>query len=154
MVLPGLTFATIEQFVDKELGVSDWLTIDQSRIDAFAEVTMDRQWIHVDRARATIESPFGNTIAHGYLSLALLSYFQFAIGVFPDDVISILNYGLDRVRFVQPVISGQNVRARLKLLSVEARPQGRKLVKMENTVEIEGEPRPALVAETLNLLIS
>jgi acyl dehydratase len=154
MALPGLTFATIEQFVDKELGVSDWLTIDQSRIDAFAEVTMDRQWIHVDRARATIESPFGNTIAHGYLSLSLLSYFQFAIGVFPDDVTSILNYGLDRVRFVQPVISGQNVRARLKLLSVEARPQGRKLVKMENTVEIEGEPRPALVAETLNLLIS
>jgi acyl dehydratase len=154
MALPGLTFATIEQFVDKELGISDWLTIDQSRIDAFAEVTMDRQWIHVDRARATIESPFGNTIAHGYLSLSLLSYFQFAIGVFPDDVTSILNYGLDRVRFVQPVISGQNVRARLKLLSVEARPQGRKLVKMENTVEIEGEPRPALVAETLNLLIS
>lgn len=154
MALPGLTFASIEQFVDKELGVSDWLTIDQSRIDAFAEVTMDRQWIHVDRARATIESPFGNTIAHGYLSLSLLSYFQFAIGVFPDDVTSILNYGLDRVRFVQPVISGQNVRARLKLLSVEARPQGRKLVKMENTVEIEGEPRPALVAETLNLLIS
>lgn len=154
MALPGLTFASIEQFVDKELGVSDWLTIDQSRIDAFAVVTMDWQWIHVDRARATIESPFGNTIAHGYLSLSLLSYFQFAIGVFPDDVTSILNYGLDRVRFVQPVISGQNVRARLKLLSVEARPQGRKLVKMENTVEIEGEPRPALLAETLNLLIS
>lgn len=154
MAALGLTYATIEQFVDRELGVSDWLKIEQSRIDAFADVTMDRQWIHVDRARATIESPFGNTIAHGYLSLSLLSYFQFALGVFPDDVTSILNYGLDRVRFVQPVISGQNVRARLKLLSVETRPQGRKLVKMENTIEIEGEPRPALVAETLNLLVS
>lgn len=153
MAVPGLTYATIEQYIDQELGVSDWLKIEQARIDAFADVTMDRQWIHVDRARATIESPFGNTIAHGYLSLSLLSYFQFALGVFPDDVTSILNYGLDRVRFVQPVISGQNVRARLKLLSVETRPQGRKLVKMENTVEIEGEPRPALVAETLNLLI-
>lgn len=153
MAVPGLTYATIEQYIDQELGVSDWLKIEQARIDAFAEVTMDHQWIHVDRARATIESPFGNTIAHGYLSLSLLSYFQFAIGVFPEDVTSILNYGLDRVRFVQPVITGQNVRARLRLLSVETRPQGRKLVKMENTVEIEGEPRPALVAETLNLLI-
>jgi acyl dehydratase len=153
MALAGLRFATIEEFVDQELGVSDWLTIDQSRIDAFADVTMDRQWIHVDRPRATIESPFGNTIAHGYLSLSLLSYFQFAIGVFPEDATSILNYGLDRVRFVHPVVSGQNIRARIKLLSVETRPQGRKLVKMENTIEIEGEPRPALIAETLNLLI-
>lgn len=154
MALAGLRFANIETFVDQELGVSDWLAIDQSRIDAFADVTMDRQWIHVDRARATIESPYGNTIAHGYLSLSLLSHFQFVIGVFPEDTTTILNYGLDRVRFVQPVISGQNIRARIKLLSVEARPQGRKLVKMENTIEIEGEPRPALVAETLNLLIS
>lgn len=154
MAITGLTYTTIEQFAGQKLGVSDWLAIEQTRIDAFADVTIDRQWIHVDRARATIESPFGNTIAHGYLSLSLLSYFQFAIGVFPDDVTSILNYGLDRVRFVQPVISGQNIRARIKLLSVEVRPQGRKLVKMENTVEIEGEPRPALVAETLNLLIS
>lgn len=153
MAFAGLRFATIEEFVDKELGVSDWLTIDQARIDAFADVTMDRQWIHVDRPRAAIESPFGSTIAHGYLSLSLLSYFQFAIGVFPEDAASVLNYGLDRVRFVHPVISGQNIRARIKLLSVEARPQGRKLVKMENTVEIEGEPRPALIAETLNLLI-
>lgn len=154
MALAGLRFATIEEFIGEGLGVSDWLTIDQSRIDAFADVTMDRQWIHIDRPRATTESPFGSTIAHGYLSLSLLSYFQFAIGVFPEDVASVLNYGLDRVRFVHPVISGQNIRACIKLLSVEARPQGRKLVKMENTVEIDGEPRPALIAETLNLLIS
>lgn len=154
MALAGLRFGTIEQFVDQELGVSDWLTIDQSRIDAFADVTMDRQWIHVDRPRATIESPFGGTIAHGYLSLSLLSYFQFSIGVFPEDAATVLNYGLDRVRFVHPVVSGQSIRARIKLLSVEARPQSRKLIKMENTVEIEGEPRPALIAETLNLLIS
>lgn len=154
MAIPGLRFATLETFIDTELGLSDWLTVDQSRIDAFADVTMDRQWIHIDRTRAAIESPFSSTIAHGYLSLSLLSYFQFNIGVFPEDVASILNYGLDRVRFIHPVLSGQNVRARIKLLSVEARPQGRKLVKMENTIEIEGEARPALIAETLSLLNS
>ncbi len=153
MALPGMRFATVEQFTGIELGISDWLTIDQSRIDAFADVTMDRQWIHVDRTRAAIESPLGTTIAHGYLSLSLLSYFQFRIGVFPDDIESILNYGLDRVRFVHPVKSGQQVRSRIKLLAADTRADGRKLIKMENTLEIDGEVRPALIAETLNLLV-
>jgi acyl dehydratase len=152
VALAGLTFDTLDQFAGTELGVSDWLRIDQTRIDAFADVTMDHQWIHIDPQRAAA-SPLGTTIAHGYLSLSLLSHFQFAIGVFPSNVSTILNYGLDRVRFVSPVKVGQQVRARIKLISVESRPDGRKLVKMENTVEIDGETRPALVAETLNLLV-
>lgn len=153
MALQGLQFSTIEAFIGTELGLSEWMTIDQSRIDAFAEATMDWQWIHVDQSRAAAESPTGRTIAHGYLSLSLLSHFQFTLGVFPEDVKSILNYGLNRVRFVHPVLSGQKIRARIKLLSVEVRPNGHKLVKMENIVEIEGEARPALMAETLNLLV-
>jgi acyl dehydratase len=151
--LPGLRFESIDQFAGHELGVTDWLTIDQQWIDAFADATLDRQWIHVDVKRAATDSPFGTTIAHGYLSLSLLSHFQFVLGVFPADVSSVLNYGLNRVRFITPVKSGQRVRGRITLLSVEARQDGRKLIVMENTVEIDGEARPALVAETLNLLV-
>lgn len=152
MTVSGLNFGNIEQFTGQEIGVSGWLTIDQSRIDTFADVTQDHQWIHVDVERAAA-SPLGTTIAHGFLSLSLLSHFQFEIGAFPTDVSSILNYGLDRVRFLSPVASGQRIRARLKLLSVDIRPDGKKLVKMENTVEIDGANKPALVAETLSLLI-
>lgn len=149
----ALRFATIEQAIGTELGVSDWFTVDQARIDAFADATLDRQWIHVDSARAAAESPFGTTVAHGFLSLSLLSHFQFEVGAFPQDISAILNYGLDRTRFVTPVKSGQRIRARLKLMSVDVRPDGRKLIKIENTIEIDGEARPALIAETLSLLI-
>lgn len=152
MTESGLSFASIEKYVGTELGISDWMTVDQRRIDAFADVTRDHQWIHTDPERAA-ESALGTTIAHGYLTLSLLSHFQFEIGAFPVDVSTILNYGLDRVRFLMPVKEGQRVRARLKLLSIEARPDGRKLMKLENTVEIEGASKPALIAETLNLLV-
>lgn len=152
MPLNDLNFGTIEDYVGRELGTSEWLTIDQHRIDAFADVSQDHQWIHTDPERAEA-SPLGSTVAHGYLSLSLLSHFQFEIGVFPGDVSSILNYGLDRVRFVAPVKSGQRIRAHMKLLSCELRPDGRKLIKLENTVEIDGVSKPALVAETLSLLI-
>ncbi|MBK8135486.1 MAG: MaoC family dehydratase [Chloroflexi bacterium] len=148
----GLSFASLEDFVGSELGISDWMTVDQRRIDAFADVTQDHQWIHTDPERAA-ESTLGSTIAHGYLTLSLLSHLQFEIGAFPVDVSAILNYGLDRVRFLTPVKEGQRIRARLKLLLVETRPDGRKLMKLENTVEIEGNSKPALIAETLNLLI-
>lgn len=149
---PELTFATIEQHQGQELGVSAWLTIDQPRINAFADVTQDHQWIHVDTERAAA-SPLGATIAHGFLSLSLLSHFQFEIRAFPSDVASILNYGLDRVRFLTPVVVNQQIRARIKLLNVETRADGRKLIKLENTIEINGSPKPAMIAETLSLLI-
>src|SRR6266511_995397 len=113
----GYHLTTIHQFVGRELGVSDWLTIDQARIDQFAACTGDHQWIHVDGERARRESPLGSTIAHGYLILALLPQFQYAIGIVPRGVAQALNYGLDRVRFLVPVKPGARIRNRLELLA-------------------------------------
>ena len=147
------TLATLSDFVGRELGVSDWLTVDQARIDAFAECTGDRQWIHVDPERAR-EGPFGTTIAHGFLTLSLLPKLREQIGVAPEGVAQVLNYGSDRVRFLTPVKAGDRIRVRVTLVSVEPKGPGRTLVKTENTVEIDGEDRPALVADTLVLLMA
>ena len=152
MPLNGYCYQTIQQFVGRELGVSDWLTIDQDRINRFADCTDDHQWIHVDLERARKESPWGTTIAHGYLTLSLLSSLQSSVGVIPADVSQVVNYGLDKVRFVAPVRAGQRIRDRVVLLSVEDKGQGR-LLKTQNTVEIEGEEKPALVAEVLFLAV-
>ena len=140
--------------VGDELGVSSWVPVDQDRIDAFAACTGDHQWIHVDRERAARESPFGTTIAHGYLTLSLLPMLTEEIGVIPDGVTSALNYGSDKVRFLAPVPSGSRVRARSVLVdAVEKRP-GQILLTTRSTVEIEGEETPALVADTLALLLT
>src|SRR5262245_47566340 len=106
MTIPGYTMATAAEFVNRELGVSDWVTVDQDQIDQFADCTGDRQWIHVDVERARRESPFGGPIAHGYLSLSLLAATVIEIGVIPPDAVSGLNYGLDKVRFLAPVRVG------------------------------------------------
>jgi acyl dehydratase len=106
MPIDGYSLSSIQQFVGRELGVSDWLTIDQDRIDGFAAYTDDRQWIHVDVKRARRESPFGLPIAHGYLILALLPRFFYEVGVIPPDVRQAINYGAERVRFVAPVRAG------------------------------------------------
>src|SRR5262245_20552873 len=97
---------TLQAFVGRELGVSDWLLVDQALIDRFADCTGDRQWIHVDPERARRESPFGATIAHGYLVLALLARFGFELGIHPKPAKEVVNYGLDRVRFPSPVRAG------------------------------------------------
>ncbi len=152
--MPDYTLATLDDFVGRELGVSDWLTVDQARIDAFAACTGDRQWIHVDPERARRESPFGTTIAHGLLTLSLLPTLREQIGVVPEGVAQVLNYGSDRVRFLTPVKAGARIRARVTLTSAEPKGPGRVLLKTENTVEIEGEDRPALVADTLVLLMA
>ena len=149
-----LTLGTLESFVGRELGVSSWYDVSQARIDAFAELTGDRQWIHVDVDRAKRESPFGGTIAHGYLTLSLAASLSIEVGVIPPDAASGLNYGLDKVRFMTPVRAGARVRDRIVLLGVEDKPAGRKLIRLQNTIEIDGEPRPALVAESLVLLIA
>lgn len=143
---------TLDQFVGRELGVSDWLTVDQPRIDAFAACTGDHQWIHTDPERAR-SGPFGTTIAHGLLTLSLLPMLREQIGVVPAGVRQVLNYGSDKVRFLTPVKSGARIRARVVLVAAEPKGPGRTLLRTENTVEIEGEERPALVAETLALLI-
>jgi acyl dehydratase len=154
MTLAGYTLDSLYDYVGRELGVSDWLTIDQARIDQFADCTDDRQWIHVDVERARRDSPFGAPVAHGYLLLALLPHFYREVGVVPAGVRHTLNYGLERVRFLAPVRVGARVRGRVELLAAEARGEGRVLLKCRGTVEIEGEERPALVAETLSLLVT
>ncbi|MCP5418934.1 MAG: MaoC family dehydratase [Gammaproteobacteria bacterium] len=152
MGIAGYSLATLQNFVGLELGVSEWVAIDQARIDEFAECTNDHQWIHVDVERARRESPFGETIAHGYLTLSLLSPLQNAVGVVPDDAHQAINYGLDRVRFMTPVKAGARVRMHVAIVSAEDRGKGRILLKTRNTFEIEGEDKPALVAESLAFL--
>jgi acyl dehydratase len=151
---PHYRMATAPQFVGRELGASDWVAVDQDRIDAFAACTGDRQWIHVDVERARRESPFGGPIAHGYLTLSLVAAMVMELGVIPPDAATGLNYGLDKVRFIAPVKAGARVRVRVTLLSAEPQGGGRMLLKLACTLEIEGEAKPALVAETLCMLIS
>ncbi len=138
--------------IGTEVGVSDWITVDQARIDAFAEITEDRQFIHVD-PEAAEATPFGGTIAHGFLTLSLLSRMSFD-GVAPlEGVVMGVNYGFDKVRFLAPVPSGSRVRARFKLLAADDKGGGRWLLKHEVTVEIEGAEKPALVAEWLGMQV-
>ncbi|MGH2514973.1 MAG: MaoC family dehydratase [Ktedonobacterales bacterium] len=153
MTLDGYTLASVNDFVGKELGVSDWYTVDQRQIDAFADCTGDHQWIHVDVERAKRESPFGTTIAHGYLTLSLLPAMQFSVGTLPGGITAALNYGADKVRFINPVKSGARIRDRMTLIAAEDRGGGRMLTTTRHTVEIEGEEKPALVADTLALLL-
>ncbi|MBV9236105.1 MAG: MaoC family dehydratase [Xanthobacteraceae bacterium] len=145
---------TITQFVGRELGVSDWVEINQDRINQFADCTGDRQWIHVDPERARRESPFGGTIAHGYLTLSLLAAMLLELGIVPPDAASGLNYGLDKARFIAPVKAGARVRTRANLISAEPQSGGRQLLKLQCTLEIAGEAKPALVAEVLCMLIA
>jgi acyl dehydratase len=135
-----------------ELGPSDWLLIDQERINQFAEATNDHQFIHVDAEKAAT-TPFGSTIAHGFLSLSLISYLVGQIMLKPNGIVMGINYGSDKVRFIQPVKVNSRVRARAKVEKVSARPGGQFLTKATVTIEIENETRPALVAEILSLYI-
>lgn len=146
--------STLGEFVGQELGVSGWLTVDQERINEFADCTGDHQWIHVDIERAQRESPVGSTIAHGYLTLSLLAAMQMELGIVPEGVTQALNYGLDRVRFIAPVKVGARIRTRVMLVAIIPQGNGRLLLKTQNTVEIEGETKPALIAEALALLLT
>lgn len=129
----------------QEIGVSDWLLIEQERVDSFARVTGDQQWIHVDVERARRESPFGGPIAHGYLTLSLLSKFALEC-IEVEGVRLAVNYGLNRVRFAAPVKVGSRVRARFVLGAVDDIPGGAQML-WQATVEIEGGDKPACVAE-------
>jgi len=151
--IPGYTMASVSEFVGSALGVSAWVVVDQERIDRFAECTGDHQWIHVDAARAARESPFGGTIAHGYLSLSLIAALAAQVGLVPTDARAAVNYGLDKVRFIAPVRAGSRVRCHVVLESAEAQSGGRVLVKAHCTLEIEGQAKPALIAEVLCMLV-
>lgn len=147
-------FADIDEVVAAEgehLGHTDWVTVGQDRISLFADATEDHQWIHVDQERAA-SGPFGTTIAHGFLTLSLLAHFsQSIISVTRKPRMSI-NYGLNKVRFLQPVTAGSRVRDGVEIVSVQETPKGY-LVSTRHTVEIEGSERPALVAESLGLWV-
>lgn len=148
--MPVAKLPDIKNRVGEEVGVSSWLTVDQPRIDAFAEATEDRQFIHVDPAAAA-QTPFGGTIGHGFLSLSLLSRMAADTMLIPEGVRMGVNYGLDRVRFLAPVRSGKRVRGRFTLDSVEEKVPGQVLMRHTVTVEIEGEDKPALTAVWLTI---
>src|SRR5437763_3387973 len=151
--MPLANLADIRDRVGEEIGISDWLTVDQARILAFAEATEDRQFIHTDPAAAA-QTPFGGTIAHGFLTLSLLSRMGAEAMLIPEGVKLAVNYGLDRVRFLAPVRSGKRVRGRFTLDSVEEKAPGQVLMRHTVTVEIEGEEKPALTAQWLGLIFT
>jgi acyl dehydratase len=151
--MPIASLDDIRAQIGMEIGVSSWLTVDQGRIDAFADATEDRQFIHTDPAAAA-ETPFGGTIAHGFLTLSLLSRMGAETMLIPNGVKMAVNYGLDRVRFLAPVRSGKRVRGRFTLDSVEEKAPGQVLMRHTVTVEIEGEEKPALTAQWLGLIFT
>ncbi|MYD41617.1 MAG: MaoC family dehydratase [Acidimicrobiia bacterium] len=150
----ALTVADLKGMVGSEIGVSEWFTVSQDRIDAFADATLDHQFIHTDPARAAAESPFGVTIAHGFLTLSLLPHLGSGIKLLPEGAKVEINYGTDKVRFLAPVPVNSRIRARVALSEVTERRPSQYLIKRTVTVEIEGADRPALVAETLTLAIT
>jgi acyl dehydratase len=151
--MPLASLTEIKSRVGEEVGVSGWVTIDQERIDAFADATEDRQFIHVD-PEAAAQTPFGGTIAHGFLSLSLLSRMGAEAMLLPEGMKMAVSYGLDRVRFLAPVRSGSRVRGRFTLDSVEEKAAGQLLLRHEVIVEIEGEAKPALTAVWLALIVT
>jgi acyl dehydratase len=138
----------LRQRIGQEVAVSDWLTVTQERVDRFADATDDHQWIHVDAERAA-RSPFGGTIAHGFLTLSLIPYFLGQSITFPPARMTI-NYGLNRVRFTAPVRTGARVRARFVLLDLKEVKSGVTDTVWEVTIELEGSERPACVAQTIS----
>ena len=147
-----VAFDEVASLAGQEIGVSEWVQIDQERIDMFAEATGDHQWIHVDVERAKKEMPGGKTIAHGYLTLSLIPMLGSQI-MRITGVSRGINYGSNKLRFTNMVPVGSKVRARQKLISVEPRAGGLQMIN-EMTIEIEGQDRPACVAETISLIYS
>ena len=142
----------VRSLIGSELGVSGWIRIEQARIDAFADTTEDHQFIHVDPGRAAA-TPFGGTIAHGFLTLSLLPRLMADIGGGLEDAVMGLNYGFDKIRFLAPVKVNSRVRARAKLLDAQEKAPKQFLIKQEITVEIENESKPALVGEWLTMVM-
>mgnify|MGYP000686672428 FL=1 len=143
----------LQSLVGTEIGTSEWLEIDQGRIDTFAEVTEDRQFIHVNKELAE-KTPFGGTIAHGFLTLSLLSHFSEASGLVIEGVKMGINYGFEKIRFLAPVPNGSRVRGRFFLKSVLEKKEGNFLITYQVSVDIEGSEKPALVADWLTLQLT
>lgn len=139
------------KLVGTELGVSEWHTVDQKQIDAFAHATNDHQFIHIDPERAKRETPFGGTIAHGFLSLSVLPAMAYATMPTLNGAVMSVNYGFDKIRFLTPVRAGKRVRARFVLSEATMKSPKELLARTATTLEIEGEPKPALVADWLGM---
>jgi len=137
---------SLKNYVGLEIATTDWLRVTQERIQQFAEATGDRQWIHIDAQRARRESPYGTTIAHGFLTLSLMSHFLRGAIQMPSEVRQTINYGLNRVRFPAPVRAGENIRARIRLQSYRELPDSVEAV-FEITIEAEGGAKPCCAAE-------
>jgi len=142
----------LDDYIGCDIGVSDWVTIDQARVDAFADATLDHQFIHVDpeRAKAT---PWGTTIAQGFLTLSLVPNLLSSTGIVPEGTVMAINYGTDKVRFLEAVKVPSEIRARASLADVTKKGPGRYLLKVNATVEIKGVEKPALVAEMLAMFV-
>ena len=139
--------------IGQQVGVSNWITVDQAMIDRFAHTTHDDQWIHVDPERAARETPFGGTIAHGFLTLSLASRFAYdCFAMLPGQTMGI-NYGFDRLRFLSPVRPGNRLRGHFTLRDIRLRNPNELLRRTEMTIEIEGKDTPALVADWLGLAV-
>ncbi len=151
--MPTASLDDIRARIGTEIGTSDWIEVTQDRIDAFAETTEDRQFIHVDPVLAA-QTPFGGTIAHGFLSLSLLSRMAADVMRIPDGAKMAVNYGLDRVRFIAPVRVGSRVRGRFTLDAVDVKAPGQFLLRHTVTVEIEHHDKPALTAQWLGLIFT
>ncbi|MGD9984542.1 MAG: MaoC family dehydratase [Porticoccaceae bacterium] len=146
--------ANLAACIGQDAGTSEWFTIDQQRVNDFADVTLDHQFIHVDPVKAA-QGPFGTTIAHGFLTLSMLAYFlQNGVGVdIPNRTMGV-NYGFDKVRFLQPVKVGSRIRAKATVLEAAEKNPGQFLFKLDITVEIEGQDKPALKAEWLSMIFT
>ena len=149
----SLTKDTAPGLIGTELGVSDWFLIDQSRINAFADATLDHQFIHVDPEQAKL-TPFGGTIAHGFLTLSLLPYLVTGLGIGMENAVMGLNYGFDRIRFLAPVKVGSRVRARAQLAAFQEKAPKQFLITQDITIEIENGTRPALVSQWLTMVMT
>ena len=149
--MPIASIEDIKGRIGQEIGVSGWLLVDQAAIDDFAEVTQDRQFIHVD-PEAAARTPFGGTIAHGFLTLSLLSRMAADVVLRPESLRMGINYGFERVRFIAPVRSGSRVRGRFTLASAEEKRPGQWQFVHNVAVEIEGEEKPALTADWITMM--
>eukprot|EP01031_Cornospumella_fuschlensis_P019712 gene19712-24157_t len=148
--MPFVPVSELKNYIGKDLGHSEWLTIDQGRIDQFAECTGDHQFIHVDPEKAK-HTPFGTTIAHGFLTLSLIPVLTEGLLVLPEGMKMGINYGLDSVRFIQPVKVDSRVRLALTIMDVTEKNPGQWLIKARATLEIAGQAKPAYIAESLSL---
>jgi acyl dehydratase len=150
----GYSTRTLKDFVGCDFGSSDPITVDQERINAFADVTGDHQWIHVDVERTKKESPFGGPVAHGFLTLSLLAAAVASAGVVPADAKGALNYGLDNIRFIAPVPAGKRVSANFKLIGVDDKGPKGQLLRIAATLNVDGSAKPAVVGELLALVMA